>query len=40
MMGQLRCVMTPEVNALSTVLLLITVTMLTAFFLLTNKNPD
>ncbi len=38
MMGQLRRVMTPEVNAISTVLLVLTVLLLTAFFLLTRKK--
>lgn len=38
MMGQLRRVMTPEVNAISSVLLVLTVLLLTAFFLLTRKN--
>ncbi len=38
MMGQLRRVMTPEVNAISSVLLALTVLLLTAFFLLTRKN--
>ncbi len=38
MMGQLRRVMTPEVNAISTVLLVLTVLLLSAFFLLTRKN--
>ncbi len=38
MLGQLRRQMTPEINAISTGLLLITVLMLTAFFLLTRKN--
>ena len=38
MMGQLRRVMTPEVNAISSVLLALTVMLLTAFFLLTRKN--
>ncbi len=38
MMGQLRRAMTPEVNAISTVLLALTVMLLTAFFLLTRKK--
>jgi spermidine/putrescine transport system permease protein len=38
MMGQLRRVMTPEVNAISTVLLALTILLLTAFFLLTRKK--
>ena len=38
MLGQLRRQMTPEINAISTGLLAITVLMLTAFFLLTRKN--
>jgi len=38
MLGQMRRVMTPEINAISTMLLAITVALLTAFFLLTRKN--
>ena len=38
MLGQLRRVVTPEVNAISTALLGITVILLTAFFLLTRKR--
>jgi spermidine/putrescine transport system permease protein len=38
MLGQLRRQLTPEINAISTGLLLITVLMLTAFFLLTRKK--
>jgi spermidine/putrescine transport system permease protein len=38
MLGQMRRTLTPEINAISTGLLLITVAMLTAFFLLTRKN--
>ena len=38
MLGQMRRVMTPEINAISTLLLGITVAMLTAFFLLTRKR--
>ncbi len=38
MLGQMRRQLTPEINAISTGLLLITVAMLTAFFLLTRKN--
>lgn len=38
MLGQMRRVMTPEINAISTMLLAITVAMLTAFFLLTRKK--
>jgi spermidine/putrescine transport system permease protein len=38
MLGQLRRQLTPEINAISTGLLLITVGMLTAFFLLTRKK--
>jgi spermidine/putrescine transport system permease protein len=38
MLGQLRRQMTPEINAISTGLLAITVLMLTAFFLLTRKK--
>lgn len=38
MLGQLRRAVTPEVNAISTALLGLTVIMLTAFFLLTRKR--
>jgi spermidine/putrescine transport system permease protein len=38
MLGQLRRAITPEVNAISTVLLALTVLLLTAFFLLTRKR--
>lgn len=38
MLGQMRRQLTPEINAISTGLLLVTVAMLTAFFLLTRKN--
>ena len=38
MLGQMRRQMTPEVNAISTGLLALTVVMLTAFFLLTRKR--
>ena len=38
MLGQLRRAITPEVNAISTVLLAVTVVLLTAFFLLTRKR--
>jgi spermidine/putrescine transport system permease protein len=38
MLGQFRRGMTPEVNAISTVLLALTVGLLTAFFLLTRKR--
>ena len=38
MLGQMRRAVTPEVNAISTVLLGLTVVMLTAFFLLTRKK--
>ncbi|QCO55131.1 ABC transporter permease [Pseudorhodobacter turbinis] len=38
MLGQMRRAITPEVNAISTVLLALTVVLLTAFFLLTRKN--
>jgi spermidine/putrescine transport system permease protein len=38
MLGQLRRAITPEVNAISTVLLAVTVVILTAFFLLTRKR--
>ena len=38
MLGQLRRGVTPEVNAISTVLLGLTVVILTAFFLLTRER--
>lgn len=38
MLGQLRRAVTPEVNAISTVLLGLTILLLTAFFLLTRKR--
>ena len=38
MLGQMRRQLTPEINAISTGLLLITVAMLTVFFLLTRKD--
>lgn len=38
MLGQMRRAITPEVNAISTGLLALTVVLLTAFFLLTRKN--
>jgi len=38
MLGQLRRAATPEVNAISTALLVLTVILLTAFFLLTRKR--
>ena len=38
MLGQLRRQLTPEINAISTGLLLITVALLTAFFLMTRKK--
>lgn len=38
MLGQLRRAVTPEVNAISTALLVLTVLLLTAFFLLTRKR--
>jgi spermidine/putrescine transport system permease protein len=38
MLGQMRRAVTPEVNAISTVLLALTVVMLTAFFVLTRKK--
>lgn len=38
MLGQFRRAMTPEVNAIATALLALTVVLLTAFFLLTRKN--
>jgi spermidine/putrescine transport system permease protein len=38
MLGQMRRQLTPEINAISTGLLLITVMLLTAFFLLTRKK--
>ena len=40
MLGQMRRQLTPEINAISTGLLLLTVAMLTAFFLLTRKNEQ
>lgn len=40
MLGQLRRHMTPEVNAISSALLGLTVLLLTAFFLLTRKKQD
>ena len=38
MLGQLRRVVTPEVNAISTALLGLTILLLTAFFLLTRTR--
>ncbi len=38
MLGQLRRQLTPEINAVSTMLLAVTVVLLTAFFLLTRKK--
>jgi spermidine/putrescine transport system permease protein len=38
MLGQLRRGVTPEVNAISTVLLGLTVVILTAFFLITRER--
>lgn len=38
MLGQMRRAITPEVNAISSALLALTVVLLTAFFLLTRKN--
>jgi len=38
MLGQMRRQLTPEINAISTMLLMLTVAILTAFFLLTRKN--
>lgn len=40
MLGQLRRQLTPEINAVSSMLLLVTVALLTAFFLLTRKKND
>ena len=40
MLGQLRRALTPEVNAISTALLALTVLILTAFFLLTRRRSD
>ena len=40
MMGQIRRQLTPEVNAISTMLLAVTVLLLTAFFLLTRKKDQ
>jgi len=38
MLGQLRRALTPEVNAISTALLALTVIILTSFFLITRKR--
>ena len=38
MLGQIRRQLTPEINAISSMLLALTVVLLTAFFLLTRKN--
>jgi spermidine/putrescine transport system permease protein len=38
MLGQIRRAVTPDVNAISTALLVLTVILLTAFFLLTRKR--
>ena len=38
MLGQMRRALTPEINAISTVLLVLTLFLLTAFFLLTRKR--
>jgi spermidine/putrescine transport system permease protein len=38
MLGQMRRQLTPEINAVSTMLLGLTVVLLTAFFLLTRKK--
>lgn len=38
MLGQMRRQMTPEINAISTMLLVLTIVLLTAFFLLTRKD--
>jgi spermidine/putrescine transport system permease protein len=38
MLGQLRRALTPEINAIATALLVLTVALLTAFFLLTRKR--
>jgi spermidine/putrescine transport system permease protein len=38
MLGQLRRQMTPEINAISTVLLALTVALLTAFFFINRQN--
>lgn len=40
MLGQLRRAVTPEVNAISTVLLALTVMLLTAFFILTGRKTS
>lgn len=40
MLGQMRRAITPEVNAISTALLALTVLLLTLFFLLTRKRPN
>ena len=38
MLGQMRRQLTPEINAISTGLLALTILLLTAFFLLTRRN--
>ncbi|WP_413874378.1 ABC transporter permease, partial [Albidovulum sp.] len=38
MLGQMRRQLTPEINAISTILLAVTVVLLTSFFLLTRKK--
>ncbi len=38
MLGQMRRQLTPEINAISTILLVVTVVLLTSFFLLTRKK--
>ena len=40
MLGQMKRQLTPEINAVSSMLLLVTVVLLTAFFLLTRKKND
>lgn len=40
MLGQMRRQLTPEINAISTLLLLLTVALLTAFFFLTRKDEQ
>jgi len=40
MLGQMKRQLTPEINAVSSMLLLVTVALLTAFFLLTRKKND
>jgi spermidine/putrescine transport system permease protein len=39
MLGQLRRVITPEMNAIATVFLALSVTLVTIFFILSRKRP-